>query len=196
MRTKNAYPIYDGAIFQFINRMHEYALEDVLQGPYMLTEWKPDVINDILSRLTPSNVRVLAIAQKFENIAIDSEPWYGTKHKTEPISNDLLDSWKTSAPHKKLHFPERNPFIPTDFELCERDTCDVKVPSVIKDSFLSRVWFKQDDEYLLPKTSINFEIMSPLAYMDPSHATINYLFVQLFKGEIEKIKLFPLLFSM
>ena len=92
--------------------------------------------------------------------------------------------------HEKLHFPEKNPFIPTDFELCERDSCDVKVPSVIKDSFLSRVWFKQDDEYLLPKTSINFEIMSPLAYMDPSHATINYLFVQLFKGEINIIPFF------
>ena len=170
--------------------MQYYALEDVLQGPYMLTEWKPDVISDILRQLIPSNVRVLAIAQKFENIAVDSEPWYGTKHKTEPICNNLMSSWETSGSHESLHFPDKNPFIPTDVELCERDKCNVKAPLVIKDSFLSRVWFKQDDEYLLPKTSINFEIMSPLAYVDPSHAALNHLFIQLFKGEINTINTF------
>ena len=165
--------------------MHEYALEDVLKGPYLLTDWKPELVNDILSRLTPSNVRIMAIAQKFDNIATDSEPWYGTKHKTEPISDELLKSWEISVPYEKLHLPEKNPFIPTDFELCERDTCDVKVPSVIQDTPLSRVWFKQDDEYLLPKASLNFEIMSEVAYENPTSANLNYLFVQLFKGMLQ-----------
>ena len=166
--------------------MHEYALEDVLKGPYMLTEWKPELVNDILSRLTPQNVRILAIAQKFDTIATASEPWYGTKHKTEKLDNDLLKSWEVSVANEKLKLPERNPFIPTDFELCERDTYDVKVPCVIQDTALSRVWFKQDDEYLLPKASLNFEIMSSLAYEDPCHANLNYLFVQLFKGKKKK----------
>ena len=158
----------------------------MLKGPYLLTEWKPSLVNDILSLLTPSNVRVLSIAQKYDTIATESEPWYGTKHKTEQINNDLLTAWETTVPYEKLHLPEKNPFIPTDFELCERDTSGDQVPSVIKDTSLARVWFKQDNEYLLPKASINFEIMSRLAYLDPQHASLNYLFVQLFKGRIEK----------
>ena len=173
--------------------MHTYALEDVLKGPYMLTEWKPDLVNDILSRLTPSNVRVLTIAQKYESIATDAEPWYGTKHKTEEIKSELLNEWETSEPHQKLHLPERNPFVPTDFELCERDTFDSKgVPSVIYDSSLSRVWFKQDDEYLLPKASLSFQIMSSLAYADPEHANLNYLFTQLFKGIFDMPRYFSI----
>ena len=167
--------------------MHTYQLEDVLKGPYMLTDWKPDLVNDILSRLTPSNVRILAIAQKYEDIATDSEPWYGTKHKTEEIKDELLKQWEAPASNEKLHLPEKNPFVPTNFELCERDNYDSKgVPSVIYDSSLSRVWFKQDDEFLLPKASLNFQIMSSLAYADPEHANLNYLFTQLFKGKCKQ----------
>ena len=166
--------------------MHDYEMEDVLKGPYMLTEWNPGLVNEILSCLTPSNVRVLAIAQKYESIASESEPWYGTKYKTDSIGPDLLKTWETSVPHEKLHLPERNPFIPTDFELCIREKGEDRFPSIIKETSLSRVWFKQDDEYLLPKATINFEIMSPMAYVDPYHADLNYLFVQLFKGEARK----------
>ena len=163
--------------------MHTYELEDVLKGPYMLTDWKPDLIDDMLSRLTPSNVRILAIAQKYENIATELEPWYGTKHKTQEIKKELLEQWEVIAPNEKLHLPEKNPFVPTSFVLCERDTYDSnRVPYVIYDSSLSRVWFKQDDEFLLPKASLNFQIMSSLAYADPEHANLNYLFTQLFKG--------------
>ena len=166
-----------------MERIHDYPLEDVLQGPYMLTDWKPELVNDVLSLLVPSNVRVMVIAQKYEDIATESEQWYGTKYKTEIIEDDLLKTWEISTPDEKLHLPEKNPFIPNDFELCERDTSGDRVPSVIKDTPLSRIWFKQDDEYLLPKACINFEIKSPLAYVDPYHANLNYLFVQLFKGK-------------
>ena len=163
--------------------MHRYELQDVLKGPYILTDWKPDLVNDILSRLTPSNVRILAIAQKYDDIATDSEPWYGTKHKTQEIKKELLELWEAIVPNEKLHLPEKNPFIPTSFELCERDTYDAKrVPSVIYDSSLSRVWFKQDDEYLLPKARLNFQITSSLAYADPKHANLTNLFTQLFEG--------------
>ena len=163
--------------------MHTYELEDVLRGPYMLTDWKPGLVDDMLSRLTPSNVRILAIAQKYENIATDSEPWYGTKHKTQEIEKELLEQWEVIAPNEKLHLPEKNRFVPTSFVLCERDIYDSKrVPSVIYDSSLSRVWFKQDDEYLLPKARLNFQILSSLAYADSEHANLTYLFTQLFEG--------------
>ena len=65
-------------------------MEDLLKGPYLMTEWNPDLINEILSRLKPCNVRVLAIAKKFENIATDTEPWHGGQYKTEEIKSDLI----------------------------------------------------------------------------------------------------------
>ena len=106
------------------------------------------------------------------------------------INIDLIKSWETNVPHKKLYLPERNLFIPNDFQLCERDTYDGNVPCIIHDSPLSRLWFKQDDEYLLPKACLNFEIMSPLAYLDPSHAALNCLFVRLLNDELNEF-LYP-----
>ena len=158
-------------------------MEDLLKGPYLMTEWNPGLIDEILSRLTPSNVRILALAKKFENIVTDTEPWHGGQYKTEEIKKDLIKAWETYVPNDKLRLPERNPFIPRNFELCKRDTHDSnKMPSVIYDSNLSRVWFKQDDEYLLPKACLNFQIMSSVAYEDLEHANLNSLFVRLFKG--------------
>ena len=158
-------------------------MEDLLKGPYLMTEWNPVLIDEILSRLTPCNVRVLAIAKKFENIATETEPWHGGQYKTEEIKSDLIKEWETNVPNDKLSLPDRNPLIPTNFELCERDTHDSNsMPSVICDSNLSRVWFKQDDEYLLPKACLNFQIMSSVAYEDLEHANLNSLFVRLFKG--------------
>ena len=158
-------------------------MEDLLKGPYLMTEWNPDLINQILSRLTPCNVRVLAIAKKFENIATDTEPWHGGQYKTEEIKSDLIKEWDTNVPNGNLRLPDRNPFIPTNFELCNRDTYDFnRIPSVIYDSNLSRVWFKQDEEYLLPKACLNFEIISSVAYRDLEYANLNDLFVRLFSG--------------
>ena len=158
-------------------------MEDLLKGPYLMTEWNPDLINEILSQLTPNNVRIIALAKKFENIATDTEPWHGGQYKTKEIDSDLIKEWETHVPNDKLRLPDRNPFIPTNFELCERDTYDTnRMPSVIYDSNLSRVWFKQDEEYLLPKACLNFEIISPVAYIDPEHVNLNDLFVRLFTG--------------
>lgn len=39
--------------------MQNYPLEDVLRGPYLLTEWRPELIDMVLEHLKPTNVRYL-----------------------------------------------------------------------------------------------------------------------------------------
>ena len=42
-------------------------MQEVLTAGYLLTEWKPELINDILQQLTPDRVRVVAIAQRYKD---------------------------------------------------------------------------------------------------------------------------------
>lgn len=98
----------------------------------------------VLDRLVPENVYVTVIAQKFADIATTVEPWYGTKYKTEKIPDDKIAKWTQPILNEKLQIPERNCFIPTDFDLAARDTEDTEFgPTVLKETPFLRLWFKQ-----------------------------------------------------
>jgi insulysin len=117
---------------------------------------------------------------------VKEEPWYGTKFQTELLGSEKLESWAGAALHPNLHLPEKNDFIPTDFTLVERDSAPSSHPVILHKDEMGRLWYKQDDEFLLPKTCINVELKSPIAYMDPHHANLTYMFVMLFKDQLNE----------
>lgn len=47
-----------------------------------------------------------------------------------------------------------------------------------------RVWYKQDTEFLKPKTFMGFDLSNPIAYIDPLNSNFTHLFVQLFKDSL------------
>lgn len=49
-----------------------------------------------------------------------------------------------------------------------------------------RVWFKQDVEFLKPKTLMNLDFCSPIVYSDPLNCNLTHLFVQLFKDHLNE----------
>ena len=175
-----------GYVCGLAGHMHDYPTEEVLAGGYLLTEWKPDMITNLLNRLTPAGVRVAVVGQQYESVAVKEEPWYGTKFHTEPIKSEKLDSWAVAPLHPNLHLPEKNDFIPTDFTLVERDSAPSSHPVILHKDSMGRLWYKQDEEFLLPKTCINVELKSPIAYMDPHHANLTYMFVMLFKDQLNE----------
>merc|ERR1719228_268393 len=166
--------------------MHDYPIPEVLTGGYLLSSWRPDLITEVLDQLTPQRVRVAVIAQQYAEKCSDTERWYGAKYKCEKIPEEKLDSWNSCVLHEKLRLPDKNDFIPTDFSLLPRDWCNVNHPSILHQDCLGRLWFKQDDEFLLPKTCINIELKSPIAYSDPHHANLTYMFAMLFKDELNE----------
>ena len=59
-------------------------------------------------------------------------------------------------------------------------------PTILHQNSLGRLWFKQDNEFLLPKNCINIELKSPIAYSDPHHSNLTYMFGMLFKDELNE----------
>lgn len=168
------------------NMLHEYPMPDVLCAPYLFNEFRPDLINMILDKLTPDNMRIMVVSKKFEGMTDNAEKWYGTHYKVEPIDPELLKKWKTWAEHENLRLPERNEFIPTNFELAPREPENAPLPEIIQESRMTRLWFKQDDKFLKPKACISFDFTSPYAYIDPLHANLCYMFVGLFKDALNE----------
>ncbi|KAJ9600258.1 hypothetical protein L9F63_009434, partial [Diploptera punctata] len=168
------------------NTVHNLHVKEVLSGCYLISDWRPDLIEMVLGYLTPENIRVAVVGQKFEPTTTEEEKWYGTKYKLEKIPDTVLDEWRSTDLYDDLKLPPKNEFIPTDFDLMQQEDNAPVYPTIIQDTSLSRVWFKQDDEFLLPKANLSFEFVSPLAYLDPVSCNMTYMFVQLFKDALNE----------
>lgn len=168
-------------------RLQTYPIEEILTGSSILTEWRPDLIQMILDKLVPDNVFLTVVAKKFEEIATEVEPWYGTKYVTRPIPETEIAKWKQPKVNPKFRIPDKNDFIPSDFDLVPRDTDDTeKGPTIIEETDLYRLWFKQDNEFKRPKACLFFQFVSPLAYLNPHLSNVTYLWAQLVKDDLNE----------
>lgn len=61
------------------------------------------------------------IAKKYAGQTDQIEPWYGTEFKVEKISQEKLENWKNSGFCDELKLPEKNEFIPTNFDIVPLD---------------------------------------------------------------------------
>lgn len=166
--------------------LHDYPMPDVLCGHDVLREFRPDLIKMILEKLTPDFVRIVVISKHFEGKTDQKEYYYGTDYKVEEIEMATLECWKKCGQHENLKLPIPNEFIPTNFEIFEREKDSAALPEIIKDSTMSRLWFKQDDKYFLPKAFLNFEFRSLLSNVDPVHTNMTKLFVFAFRDALNE----------
>uniref|UniRef100_A0A668VIZ8 Insulin-degrading enzyme n=1 Tax=Oreochromis aureus TaxID=47969 RepID=A0A668VIZ8_OREAU len=163
-----------------------YPLEEVLSAEYFLEDFRPDLIEMVLDKLRPEHVRVIVVSKSFEGQTDMTEEWYGTQYKQEAISEETIKKWANADLNGKFKLPMKNEFIPTNFEIYPLEKESPSVPTLIKDTAMSKVWFKQDDKFFLPKACLNFEFFSPFAYVDPLHCNMAYLYLELLKDSLNE----------
>ncbi|QQP57679.1 Metalloproteaselike, partial [Caligus rogercresseyi] len=154
------------------SRLQRYPMEEALAGPTSLT-------NGVKSSLL--KMQVFVVAKMFEEKATQSERWYGTKYVREAIDPSLLKGWSEKAFKElcpRLEIPDSGSFIPKDFGL--------EFPSIIMESPLMRLWFKQDNVFLLPKAKLKLEIKSPLVNLDPHHVNLSNMFILLIRDDLNE----------
>lgn len=92
--------------------MMVYPLADVLSANYLLTEWKPELIEEVLEKLNPFNSRIIIVGQKTKDKCTLEEQWYKTNYHYEKIEQAAIDVSseqiivnKTIAINFLVHFP-------------------------------------------------------------------------------------------
>uniref|UniRef100_A0A672HC45 Insulin-degrading enzyme n=1 Tax=Salarias fasciatus TaxID=181472 RepID=A0A672HC45_SALFA len=166
--------------------LHYYPLEEVLAAEYLLEDFRPDLIEMVLDKLRPEQVRVAVVSKSFEGKTDKTEEWYGTQYSQEAISEETIQNWANADLNGKFKLPMKNEFIPTNFEIYPLEKDAPAVPSLIKDTAMSKVWFKQDDKFFLPKACLNFEFFSRYLYADPLHCNMTYLLLRLLKDDLRE----------
>ncbi|PIO70585.1 peptidase M16 inactive domain protein [Teladorsagia circumcincta] len=79
--------------------------------------------------------------------------------------------------HPALHMPEKNEYIPTKFDLKPREAVKSEHPRVVYDDVWCRIWFKQDDEYKLPKMVTKLALTAPIIAADPRSTMLSSMYL-------------------
>ncbi|XP_071494745.1 insulin-degrading enzyme-like [Diadema antillarum] len=175
-----------GYVTKIAHLLHEYPMEEVLSAPYLMPDFRPDLINMVLHKLTPENIRVAVVSKSFEGQTENTEKWYQTQYNVRGIEPAVIQRWKDAGLNEKFGLPPRNEFIPTNFDVAPKDADGGPIPTSIRTTPLSKLWFKQDDTFLLPKACMLLEMTSPLAYMDPLHCNMTAIFCILLRDALNE----------
>ncbi|XP_055333075.1 insulin-degrading enzyme-like isoform X2 [Paramacrobiotus metropolitanus] len=167
--------------------MQKYPIEEVITGPVLVSEYRPEVITDLLKYLVPENMRVAILSQQFKEIAGEKEPIYGIDYCLEKISKEKIETWRNVAVTDEIALPPPNDFIPQHFDILPPPTAIHRLPLLIRKTDMSRLWYLQDIEHKLPKACAFFELCSPAVYKDPLHANLTHVYVELFKDHINEM---------
>lgn len=79
-------------VSNIVHSMLIYPLPEVLSANYLLSEWRPELINDVMERLSPHNSRIIVVGQKISDKCTKEEEWYKTKFCYEKISPEAINA--------------------------------------------------------------------------------------------------------
>lgn len=71
--------------------MMVYPLPEVMSANYLLTEWRPDLIEEVMKKLDPNNSRIIIVGQKDKDKCTNEEQWYKTNYHYEKIEQSAID---------------------------------------------------------------------------------------------------------
>ncbi|KAJ8449849.1 hypothetical protein Cgig2_001505 [Carnegiea gigantea] len=160
------------------SNMQLYPPKDWLVRSSLPSIFNPNTIQMMLDELTPDNVRIFWESKRFEGHTDLAEPWYGTAYSLEKISSTVTQQWMSSAPNEHLHLPAANVFIPTDLSL--KDPKDkVMYPILLRTSPFSRLWYKPDTMFSIPKGYVKIYFNCPYAGKSPEAEVLTDIFTRL-----------------
>ncbi|KAI9475636.1 MAG: Metalloenzyme, LuxS/M16 peptidase-like protein [Benjaminiella poitrasii] len=160
-----------------------------ISGNSLLRKYDPVLIEEHLRLLRPDNFRLTLVSQEFPNGLKPSkvEKWYSTDYEMLPISESLLSKLSNISMNDAFSLPARNEFIPSKLQVDKVEVKEKKdEPELIRDTPLSRVWYKKDDTFWIPKTNVWITFKNPLAYVTPRNAVILELYISLLTDSLSE----------
>ncbi|KAA8517091.1 hypothetical protein F0562_017384 [Nyssa sinensis] len=167
-------------VVNIASNMQFYPSYDWLVGSSLPSKFNPGIIQLVLDELNPNNVRIFWESTKFEGHTNKIEPWYGTAFSVEKITGSMiqimgLQQWMEKAPNENLHLPAPNVFIPTDLSL-KNVLGKAKFPVLLRTSSCSRLWYKPDTIFSIPKAYVIINFSCPYSRNSPEAEVFTCIF--------------------
>ena len=136
-------------VAQVANAMQYYAAEDVLQGPYLMDDFQPMLIQQALEGLSVNNVLIIHSVPDVDTSKVSQ--YYGVNYGVRSLGSEQLAEWQQTLDAAAFALPAVNPFIATDFQLTPSESSLTDKPVLLVNGERIDFWFRQDDAFKTPK---------------------------------------------
>ncbi|ODO03593.1 hypothetical protein L198_02442 [Cryptococcus wingfieldii CBS 7118] len=163
--------------------------EKVISSKWLLEEFRADEVDSALVLLDPRSSHIVVscrelpddVEGQFEMV----EPIYGIQFKTVAFDHLFLRDVLHGPPTEALALPPPNRFIPEKLEIRKSDDAKLtRYPVILRETPISRLWYKQDDTFGFPRTILNVTLHSPIINNTARNSVLSSLFCELFPDSI------------
>jgi insulysin len=149
-------------------RLQDYPAAELITAAYTYESFQPVLLNQVLDALRPDNVLMTFTSRSVEGDRVD--PLYGASYSFAPLSAERLARWQAVPHEATLAINAPNPFLPEKLEIkpfagtpqpLDVPSAAVK-PDLIVDEGGVRLWFKQDNEFLIPRANFSVYALTEL----------------------------------
>ncbi|WP_416308227.1 insulinase family protein [Neptunicella sp. SCSIO 80796] len=165
------------------SQLHHYQQQHVLTGDILLHEYNPQRFQQVLSRLTPHNMRLKLIHP--DAVTNKIAKWYNTPYQVDRIPTEWLSAWSSPDTQPKLQLPKQNPYVTNDTSLLPIDS-DFTLPKHLIDSKAMHFWFAQDELFKLPKGDIYLSFDCPFSQGGIGNNTLKRLWVATLQEQLNE----------
>jgi secreted Zn-dependent insulinase-like peptidase len=164
--------------------MHYYAPEDLLRGPYIMEDYEADELRRLMQRLVPDNALVILNDAGVETDR--SSRFYGVPYSVQKVAPPQLAEWQSDLRADQLHLPAPNEFIADDVALVAIRKDNPAVPQVAHQSERQKIWFRQADEFRIPRGATYINFRSPMVGVQVEQTAAALLYTALLKDAVNE----------
>lgn len=180
-----------GSLYKYID--NSYIPSENIFSSGISKTFDPKKIKEYGRFLNPSNFRILLSSQSLSNLNL-TERWYGTEYLYESIPSELIKSLQDVKLNESFHYPIPNKFIPENFKISGiKSDSPLLHPYLIDENNKFHVWFKQDDQFEVPKGIIEVRLTSPIFTKSIENSLYSGLLTNLIEDELTDISYYAAL---
>lgn len=142
------------------DNLHYYPPKYILQAPYLMDRYDEDLLEDMLSYLSPDNMVVTLTAKGARTE--QQSPYYDTPYAKAAFTREQLGQWRSAGVNNEISIPVPNEFIANDFTIIDEAQEQLK-PDLIVNRDGLRLWYRQEDKFNVPRGHMTIELKSAIA---------------------------------
>lgn len=165
----------------------EYVPVSDILSTSVIRKYVPKLIVDYVKALNWENSRLMLTSQK---LPVDSkEQWYGTEYQVLDYPESLTKQLPNVGLNPKFHLPRPNEFICTKFDVNKIDTKKpLNEPLLLKDDNYSKLWYKKDDRFWVPKGHIYVSMKLPHTFSSVVDSMLTSIYVEMVKDDLTDLQ--------
>ncbi len=168
---------------QLARAMQQRPLENIIDAPYRLEAFKPQLIQSYLSQLTPDNMLITVASNDQQTDR--KGPNFKVDYSLQPLADSNIARLTAQAPDNSLAVRNANPFIATDLSIKPlRDNVDK--PEIILRREGVTLWHQQDSDFSTPKANFFFTILSEQSNSTPRNSVMTALYTRMVQDQLNE----------